>query len=233
MSIPGGVQGIEITDPITGDILAVVDNTIGQLRKTPVLLYSVFTELLRKMYEPENGLRLDFEYAWDPDDAKTDVWINSEYVWNDSEIDYRPAIYVALSQMQYVNPTGKRSSVIDYSYEESEYTHARRGECSVSFVHVGETAGQANHLLSHTLDLLDAFSDVIAEQFCLSEFSISGVQTPDVTNNEARERLKGAVVANVAWEETWIIKQEAPKLQKIAINAGLGALDMLEYNVKI
>ena len=105
--------------------------------------------------------------------------------------------------------------------QEAEYHYSRMGTGSVKFVHIGRTEGEAVALVSNTMDLLDAFSDPIREDFCFRTLNVVKVTSPKVNAKEPRERFRGEVVINFTFEDSWTLKLESPKLKRLVCKAGL------------
>lgn len=215
--------------------LAEEGSFIGQLRKTPELLSGIFTEVMRQLYYADNGLHLENKWTWEeePTDPKGKIWINAESVWNDLEPDHRPAIYVALSDIAYRSQTGLQRSKSGMDLSEAEYHYTRSGAGTVQYVHVGRTQGEAQAIISNTLDLLDAFSDPIREDFCFKTLNVAAVRPPRVTDKEPRERFRGEVIVQYSFDDSWSLKLESPKLKRVVLDAGLRLSEVLglESNV--
>lgn len=223
------VKPEHITDPVDHGLVLENGITLGDLRKTPELLSGIFTEVVRQFYSANNGLHLNKQWSWaeKPTDSTSQVWINAESVWNDAAPDFRPAIYVALTPITYQATTGRKSSRTGMVLTEAEYTYARIGESNVRFVHIGRTMGETQALLSNTLDLLDAFSDVIRQDFCFRTLAVAQAVPPKVYEKEPRERFRGEVIVNYSFEDTWTLKLESPKLKRVVFEAGLRLANVL------
>ena len=213
----------QVTDPVDHDVLVAEGSMIGHLRKTPALLSSMFTEVARQLYSDDNGLDLKQRWQWveSPKKKGSHIWINAQSVWDDDEPDFRPAIYVALSDIDYRTITGNERSRVGMNLQEAEYHYSRMGTGSVKFVHIGRTEGEAVALVSNTMDLLDAFSDPIREDFCFRTLNVVKVTSPKVNAKEPRERFRGEVVINFTFEDSWTLKLESPKLKRLVCKAGL------------
>lgn len=225
----------EITDPISCDTFKQSGSTIGHLRKTPMLLDGIFTEVMRQLYNSaDNGYSLRHNWQWaEKPEAKSHVWINSAYVWNDAEPDFRPAIYTALSPIAYSNVTGRQRARTGMNLEEGHYHYGRFGKGNVTYAHIGRTQGETQELVSNSLDLLDAFSDIIRQDFCFRTLNVIQVVPSRVSSKEPRERFRGEVILEYTFEDTWSLKLESPKLQRIVFKAGLNVSGMLDLEQSI
>lgn len=226
---------IAVTDPISPALADLEGSMIKHLRKTPELLSGIFVEVLRQFYTSENGLGLANRWAWveKPTKGDSQVWINAESVWEDDKPDFRPAIYVSLGPLEYKSASGNPNSKISMNLEESEYHYARFASGSVVFVHVGRTLGESQQLLSNSLDLLDAFSDVIRQDFCFRTLSVTRAVSGKLMEKEPRERFRAELTMEFSFEEAWSIKLEAPKLKRVLLRALVSAADASGINLNL
>ena len=200
------------------------ENILGQMRKDPPVLYGIFTELTRQIYKADLGS--GSEWVWDEDLNKTKIWIDTEYQWNDKTVELRPAIFIALSRVDFGSYVGDTKGVIGRTLEEGITQYGRSGKGSVSWVHIGHTHAEAVRIATDTLQYVDAFSNVIREDFCFERFYVTSIDTAQVVK-EARERMRTTVTAQFEFQETWQLKLESPKLRVIAFNAGQRVLDLI------
>lgn len=207
--------------------------TLGSIRKTPMVLYGIFVELLRQIYSEEIQ-DPDLGWVWAGKDGATNtdpnaskIWIDTEYKWNDEAPDFRPAIFISLQTITYASYAGSNSrGLIGVNLKEGEYDYERSGKAAVEFVHIGNTKGEGVKLAEQTLDYLDAFADVIRKEFCFEKFFIQEA-TPIQVVKEDREKFRSTVKAHMEWSDTWTLKLESPKLMKVIFGAGQRTLDML------
>jgi len=196
---------------------------IGQIRKTPLVLYGIFLELVRQFYSKDENQPIDISKVWDRDVAKTEIWIDTEYVWEDESPEFRPAIYVKLGDIKFSSYTGRHDGLAGMDIEQGEYHYSRTGDGQVSWVHIARAKTEAVLLSGSTLDYIDALSDIIRRDFCFDTFKVINL-SPLSLDKESRERYRSIVTASFSYQDTWAIKRESPKLKKIVINAGQGLL---------
>lgn len=198
--------------------------TIGAIRKSPLVLYGIFVEITRQIYaaefQPPDG------WLWNKDTNLTKIWIDSEYKWEDVAPNFRPAIFISLSPIKYISYTGNDRGLQGMNLKEAEYDYARSGQCSVSWVHMCNTKGEAVMMASLTHDYLDAFSDVIRKEFCFRKFHVTDFIPPQPVK-EDREKFRCTVTAFLEWTDAWTLKLESPKLKEIVFQAGQEVMDML------
>jgi len=200
--------------------------TIGQIRKTPIVLYGMFVELARQLYSPGTDWIVDNKVNWRPVEEESQIWIDTEYRWEDKSPEFRPAIYISLSQIQYSSYTGDTKGLTHMNLEEGEYHYSRAGKGAVTWVHIGRTKGEAVKLVGMTLDFIDAFADVIRKEFCFKRFWVTNI-SPLVIVEESHERLRGEVTAQFEFEETWVLKAETAKLKRLVFNAGRDLMSVI------
>ena len=212
--------------PIYDDEMAEKVSLLGNIRKTPIVLYGIFTELCRQFYANPDNLPLEVKYVWSNDVKKTQIWIDTEYKWEDANPEFRPAIYVKLSDITYVSLTGRHDSRMGSNLEEGEMSFSRNGTGQVSWIHVARSKGEAVAIAGATLDYLDALSKIIKDDFCFQSFEIVGL-SPLALDKESKERYRSVVTGAFSFQDTWTIKMESPKLKRIVLSAGQELLDRI------
>jgi len=194
------------------------------IRKTPIVLYGIFLELTRQFYSNGENLSNDICATWDADPAKSQIWIDTEYTWNEEVVEKRPAIYIKLGPITYASLTGRHDSLYHIDLEQGEYHFTRSGTGTAMWVHVGTTKSEAITLSGTTLDYLDAFSKIIKEDFKFSSFELVQIGALE-TEKESRERYRSTVTMSFSFQDAWSLKLESPKLKRIVFNAGQALLD--------
>jgi len=201
---------------------------LSHVRKTPEVLYGIFLEVTRQMYSTEANLTFGVQdRVWKPRDEDTDIWIDTEFEWEDKNPEFRPAVYIKLGGLTYKSKTGRHDSLADMDLEEGEYLFSRNGSGSVTWVHIGKSKGESVALNSNTLDYVDGLSRIIRNDFCFETFELTSVN-PMSLDKESKERYRSSVTASFTFQDTWGVKLESPKLKRIVINAGrvLGESDI-------
>lgn len=194
------------------------------IRKTPLVLYGMFVELTKQFYSNADNLANDICATWDADPTKTQLWIDSEYVWNEAVVEFRPAIYIKLGPITYASITGRHDSLYHVDLEQGEYHFTRSGTGTAMWVHVGTTKAEAVTLSGTTLDYLDAFSRIIKQDFHFETFEVVQMGAIE-TEKESRERYRSTVTVSYSFQDTWALKLESPKLKRVVFNAGQALLD--------
>lgn len=199
--------------------------TIFPTRKTLLQLYGLFLELTRQLYSSEGNLLLGCKAVWNPDPASSKIWIDTEYVWEDKTPEFRPAIYISLQGLTpkpLISPKGE----VGGNLEEGEKSYGREVRGGVSFVHIGQTKGETINLIDNTYAFLDGLSDVIRQDFCFDTFNVVAINPLRVIKAE-KDHLRGEVVANFSYKDTWSVKLESPKLKKMILSTGQSVGNMV------
>lgn len=210
--------------PVEPQDVASRASLLGNIRKTPIVLYGIFTEICRQFYSDAANLPLDVVKVWNPDVKKTAIWIDTEYKWEDATPEFRPAIYVKLGDISYSSLTGRKDSWMGVNVEEGESKFSRNGNGQVSWIHVARSKGEAVVLAGATLDYLDALSKIIKDDFCFQSFELVSL-SPLALDKESKERYRSVVTAAFTFQDTWTLKMESPKLKRIVYEAGQSVLD--------
>lgn len=195
---------------------------ICEIRKTPTVLYGIFTELVQQFYSmngPDDRLFGTPDVVWTNNPQTTGIWIDTELRWEQEHPEFRPAIYVKLGQINYSTLDGTHRGLVKKDVQEAEYHYARVGEGSVSFVHVGGTAGEALSLADATLDYLDAFSPVITDDFCFDWFALAACTPVQAVSKDSKEKYASTVTYSFRFTDGWSLKLESPKLKRVILRA--------------
>lgn len=192
---------------------------VCHIRKTPMVLYGIFTELLQKFWSDGQEARLfgTPEIRWDSDPNKTQIWIDTELRWESEHPEASPAIYIKLAPIQYGTLNGSLTGHVRTDVQEAEYKYARTGTTSVSFVHIGSTAGEACALCDATENYLDVFSPVITDDFCFDWFKASSRNPLREMPKDSKEKYGSVVTFDFRFTDEWTLKLETPKLKEFAI----------------
>lgn len=188
---------------------------ICHIRRTPLVLRGMLVEVTRRLYSEAETLPVGVETVYDEDPRKSRIWIDADFVWEDEHPEFRPAIYVKLSPLQYRSLTGRRDGRMHMDLEQGEYFHTRNGVGTATWIHVGRTAGEACQLAGVTLDYLDALGPVIKQDLSFESFHLVGSGPLAMVARESRERYTDMVSVAFAFQDTWSLKYESPKLKRL------------------
>ena len=201
------------------EILAVPEvngyELICQMRKTPTVLYGIFTEAVRTFYHNASNLPImaPAGISWDPDPKKTQMWIDTELRWETEHPELRPAIYCALGSLEYKSLTGRHDGMVQTDLRTAEIDFSRSGSGNVQYIHVGANDGEACTLADATLDYMDAFSVAIRDDFCFTTLELVGRVPLMRRQKESTERWGSVVTLAFSFEDTWTLKLESQVLK--------------------
>jgi hypothetical protein len=193
---------------------------ICELRKTPTVLYGIFVEIVRQFYMNNDPMLKGVpKVRWDVDPQKTDIWIDTELRWEDEHPEFRPAIFVKLGDIQYgsLPIIGSKGPL---QLKDAVYHYADQGSSTVTFIHVGNTSGEACSLCDNTEQFLTTFKTQIADDFCFTSFDKAQRSPIAQSTKESKERYMSSVTFNFSFEETWSVKLESPILKSVKIYTG-------------
>ena len=209
---------------------AVEFTTFRHIRRSPKILYGMFTELTQQYYSSADNLP-DYAdtFVYSPDKEKTKLIIEPEYEWNDEQSDRRPAIYIKLGPVQYGTYAGNRDRKVAFDTEQGEAFFNRTTKGQAVWVHIGRSNMEALILSESTFDFLDGFSSIIKRDFCFDRFNVISY-TPLSMAKEARERFMSNITVEYSFEESWSLKTESPKLKRIVNQA---IINLSDLNIRI
>ncbi len=217
MSKPNYTQAVSRTE--TGD-----GSTLPDIRKVPTVLYGIFVELARNVFGTEIGEgKLP---VWYREPNTTGIWIDTEHAWEDEAPNFRPAVYVGLSDINYTN-LGNLSGQTGMRLEEAEYQFAIKAVFSVHYSVTARTKSEAILLAEALSDVLMAVSRPIRQVFCFDKFGLA-VFHPGMVDKEHHEVYISRATFGVEFQESWTLKLESPKLKKLVFDAGHGVSELLD-----
>jgi len=189
---------------------------ICELAKHSSVLYGLFVDLIRQFYMNGDGFIKGCPVKkFDYDKNKTQIWIDKEMRWNDEHPEFRPAIYVKLSPIQYTYPTGR----VPYAVDERTGTRydLRHGVGQVTFVHIAKTSGESNILCDNTASYLWRFAQAIKKDYCFIAFKPSNVTPIQKAPDGSKEHWISTCTFDFEFGEATGIRPEAPVLQEIKV----------------
>lgn len=197
---------------------------ICELRKTPTVLYGIFVELIRQFYMNNKPMLKGVpDVKWNADPQKTDIWIDTELRWEDEHPEFRPAIFVKLNDIQCGGIQGG-SLLSNFNIKDAVSSYTSISQGSVTFFHIGNTAGTACSLCDNTETYLTVFQRQITADFCFIKFDKAQRSPLTQISKESKERYVSSVTFNFSFEESWSIKRESPILKSIKVYAGQGPI---------
>jgi hypothetical protein len=194
---------------------------ICELRKTSMVLYGMFVELVRKFYRFESPYIIGCpDIKWDPDPQNTGIWIDSELNWNPEHPEFVPAVYVKLGGIEYGSIFGPGAPTPSgMVLKDAIYKRSRIGRTNVTFVHVGGTAGEACTLCDNTRSYLSDFGPVVARDLILTKFYEAQAVPLQPYKPDSKEKWKSSVTYAVEWAEETLLKLESPILRAVDFDA--------------
>lgn len=185
-------------------------------RKSHLLLEGIFLEVIKIFYSDTTNL-FDGVRPYGPDCPDNTV-IEGSGNWDDETmVDARPAVVVDVGDLVY-KPVEGFEQTTAYRLQEGERLHTREVAGSVVFAHLSKTKGQAAQYGANTYDLFDGFSRVIRDDFAFERFDLRKVSKP-TKRRENTIDWQCLVQADFMFYEQYGVKQESPKLKKIAVQA--------------
>lgn len=190
---------------------------ICELRKTNMVLYGMFVEIVREFYRWQTPYIIGVpDVRWDKSPQTTGIWIDSELNWNSSHPEFVPAVYVKLGDVQYGGIAGPGQPVFSgMNLKDGIFRRTRVAQSSVTFVHVGGTAGEACMLCDNTRSYLSDFSGVICRDYAFSKFYEQGATPIRQYQPDSKEKWQSSTTFALEWDETTSLKLESPILRSI------------------
>ena len=193
---------------------------ICALRKTCTVLYGIFTELARLVYHTTDGRLIGTpDVVWDR--KKPSIWIDTELRWEDQHPEFRPAIYVQLSPLEYKEFIPGFNGKITGADRFATRHYEMEVSGAVTFMHVASTIGEACSLADNTDYQFNLMQGPICEDFCFTRFLAAGRTPLEKLPDEASEKYASGVTFAYAFDDAWDVTQETPILKSLdMINSG-------------
>lgn len=195
---------------------------ICELRKTNMVLYGLFTNMVREFYTYVSPyIEGAPSVKWDGDKQKTSIWIDTELNWDPGHPEFLPAIYIKLSPVQYSSPFGQGQAPVarQLNLKDAVYSYTRHGSVQVTFTHVGNNAGEACSLCDNTRAYLSDFAPKIAKDYVFSRFYENQATAIQQYKPDSKERYSSSAVFTAEWDETASVKLESPILRSIDVES--------------
>ena len=189
---------------------------ICELHKSCTVLYGIFTELARLVYSTTDGRLIGTpDVVWDRKD--TGIWIDTELKWEDKHPEFRPAIYIQLSQLKYEEPIPGYNGKVTAANRFAERHYEMKVSGQVTFTHVGTTIGEACALADYTAYALSLMQDPIRDDFCFDKFEIADRMALEKLQNESTDRYVSSVSFLFEYSDAWDVTEETPILKSLDI----------------
>lgn len=202
-----------VPDPRQGSQLV-----ICTARKTSMILYDFFVELVRKIYrDSSDSLYGAPDRRWGMSPQLDQIWIDTEFNWKPEHPEFLPGIYIKIPQIQYSSRIGNVNRPVDFDMKNGVYRYQRVGAGTVSFYHVSRTSGEAVALCDNTRFQLSDFSAQIADDACFTKFIEEGVQPLAPAQKDSKETYQSVATFAFEFTEEWGVKMESPILRSIDV----------------
>ena len=195
------------------------ENIIKECRweKDPSTLRSAFADLTRLHYsDPNNITSQDIprlkNYIWDPDPARSKIYIDVAGKFDPKIVETRPAIFVGISDTDFTREVFRNEASQDFTKGETNY--AIKNSCSVLLHHVGTVVDEALALARITAAYYTAFTQMLRKEFNFNYLHVSKLSRPAILY-EAKERWISTVYIDLQYFETWQVATESHKLKAI------------------
>lgn len=199
-------------------------------RKTSMILYDFFVELVRKIYRDSVGkLYGTPDRRWGMTPQFDQIWIDTEFNWKPEHPEFLPGIFVKIPRIQYSSWMGNVNRPVDIDTENGVYQYQRVGTGTVSFHHVSRTSGEAVALCDNTRFQLSDFASQIAEDACFTKFMEHEVSPLSPAQKDSKETYQSVTTFMFEFAEKWGVKLESPILRSIDVlhdGSGYGILSL-------
>lgn len=187
---------------------------ICELRKSCTVLYGIFTELARLVYHTTDGRLIGTpDVLWDR--KKPSIWIDTELRWEDEHPEFRPAIYIQLSPLEFKEYNVGASGKVLPADRFGNRHYEQKATGTVTFMHVASTVGEACALADNTEYELSMMQGPICDDFCFTNFILAGRTPLEKLQDEASEKYASGVTFTYEFEESWDVTQESPILKSL------------------
>lgn len=186
-------------------------STMGATWRGPIELYGAFVELAQQAFS-DSGFS---EKKWNSDEKKSDIYIIPDYVWDDQNVEKRPAVYVSLGDIncepfapQIGRPGEMGMNLRGERGAEHYFRDIKSG--TVSWNVLAESRGESLSIVSDLAKYLNVFQSRIRVDLCMKTFAVTQISPLNIVK-ESRERFQCSVTATFSYEFGWTLVEEAPK----------------------
>lgn len=191
-------------------------------RKTCMFLYGAFVEYVRKLYRDGEFLVGTPNVRWGRTVQHDGIWIDAEYNWKPSNPEFLPAIFVRLGDIQYTFRSGSQDVWVGSNVRNGIEYGERKGNGTVSFVHVSRSSGEAVALCDNTRYRINEYSLPIRRDLCLCKLHEQQASPLSLSQKESKEAYQSVTSFSFEFLERWGVKVESPILRSVdVVDTGL------------
>lgn len=202
-------------------------SALCSLGPRPLVMTGYLIQLLRQHFADPNNLE-DANFRHPPEGAHDYVWrqgkesgivIESATRWDPNKTGQRPGIFVKRNEWGAIHRGINDQHMGNLSWDATErFTYFLRGSHTL-FCVAGES-GEAEKLGTEVYREIGQFAPVIRKNLNLHRFQFLQVGQLGKLR-EATDNYAVSVSVGYAFEESWVIRQHAPRLKRIVLSAEL------------
>lgn len=193
-----------------------VNKESGHHLKTPIYILSVFVATLKQYFSSPNRIAAETSlYVWDPDQAKSNVWISEEFSFDRTVIGKRPAILIGFEQQAY--PQKAMGDFFSHDVQNSTSYIFNMIEGSLRFRCISENMLSSLELTTEVRYFIAAFRHEIERAFCLDKIrpmQMSKTQKID----EYKEYWVTDFNCELKYQEMWGVTTENLRVKSVFTN---------------
>ena len=175
-------------------------------------LHGAFVTVIRRHFAQAENIEVPElrHYAWNKDDKLSQIFIESVYRWNPTNIQQRPAVIVKRGPWKF-NPTGIGNRYMGPPETDgyAEDLHVVGVMGTHSFFCLGTSGTEADEIAMEVVNCLLGFSQVIREQFCLGQFLVSDIGAVSKVD-ECQDHFGVPVNVGYSMQWNWKLIRQAP-----------------------
>lgn len=202
-----------IQSPVGGAKLYPVQGCTGYRLKTPIYVLSVLVASLRQYFGSPGRIPSEISsYVWDPDHAKSNLWISEDYNADRAVVGKRPSVLVSLDNQSY--PQQAIGDYMAHDMANSTTYMFNVIDATARYRCISENMLSSVELATEVRYFISGFRHQLEKAFCLDKLRVAQVgRTQKI--EEYKEYWVTDVMAELKYQESWGVTTENLKIKSI------------------
>jgi hypothetical protein len=206
-----------MSDVLTLEAAQVAEASPGIVPMSPWVIQSIVYELLTRFFQaqPPESLGYPLKLKYDPDKAKSDIYVNIAYNYDASLANKRPSIFISRGDCEIAGKT-MGHQVPGGSVAESTSAQLLMSSVRINLAVISAPIAQAELLADYAKQAFIGFQQQIQHDFGFRRFRLTEVSRPQIYV-EAKEYFVVNLSIEVVYDEGRIIRRDDLKLKSVGM----------------
>lgn len=213
------MNNFRFSTPYTSRVLREVQQTSRpECQLTPFRVQAIVFDILKNHLILNNpkDLGFPFDETYDPDPAKSKIFIDLSNNWKTQAPQKRPAAYVFRGEAEYGKAnTNFIGELMSSDPMTSEDTYMKIVTMPIVINCIHSPVGAAESFAEYIKYPFLYFSKQIKEEYCFLKFKLASVSPPEQNLNDAKDAFNIKMIIETEFSDAWIVKKDDLKLKTV------------------